>query len=857
MSENTNYQNILKESYSSYDLNARKQRLRIGLFIALAFVAAFGILDFFYYRSDFILLITIRFVTEVVLITLFFILRLSSGERIKMLEKIWAIFLFIFIDVLIFFTEGATSSYYAGLNLTVVAMSVLMLWTFKEALFVCFSLVFLYIITIVIHHNITRVDYDSRVLVNNIFFIIGTAIICVIASYVNSKKRFQEFCLNYELEQNNQKLAALDKIKSQFFANVSHELRTPLTLILAPTQDVLQDTGNSISQKVQSSLEVINKNALRLLKLVNDLLDITKLEEGKSDLKLQKLEVNNLVAGLSDSVSHLAKLKGVRIVKNIMTKDLFIAADVDAMEKIILNLLGNAIKFTDKGGEIKVSTSIQENDIVISIADDGIGISSDNLPYIFDRFKQVDSSSTRKYQGTGLGLALVKELTELQKGQVSVESVIDNGTIFKLSFPRLTEKNLDVVGLLSEEEDADILKMTKMARRVMPKIVDEESDQEFSFVNRDAKTVLVAEDEPDMSSYITNLVKGEGYNVIKAKDGKVALELANRFSPDLIILDLMLPEIDGLLICEQLKSDDRTRFIKIIMVTARSDEKSKLTALKNGVDDFVNKPFSSSELKARINNILKSDRLQKDMYQQLRKAMDQLTLAQNRLVRSEKLNIMGRLPEEIMHGVKNPLNYMVTALYSMKLDPTVNSDPELISIIRDVEDGVKRIDDIVSDIRSFADFSEIDRTKFLIKDAVDDAVKFIRYELRNIKVDLDVDNKLYVIASKNHITQVLINLISNAIKAIIASENNVGKITIRCKHEENKAVVTVSDNGIGIRNEDLKVIFNPFFTTKDIGSGIGLGLNISYVIINNHNSELKVISEFGKGSSFYFDLPIW
>lgn len=830
---------FMLKNHLEKDKTLRVKRSAIGCILSIILVPAGSFLDWFFYPDFFSEFVILRWICSLSILIILALHYTDIGKRnIKYLNFIWITLLQILLCWIIFVTDKHLSTYYASLNIVVLAIAIILPLKTSEMAIFCIITMTLYIFAI----------FDTplsqpEILFNNIYFIILSSIVSIMASYINSKHRFREFCLNYELDEKNKKLAELDKIKSQFFANISHEFRTPLTLIMGPAEDILKNNTDKISDKITNSVELIQRNAIRLLKLINNLLDIARLEEKKYEVVSEKIEISNLIGGFADSLSHLANSKKVKLVKNIPNQKLYISADPDAMEKIILNLLTNAIKFTNSNGKIIISLKCVEEKVLIFIEDSGIGIHEENLPYIFDRFKQVDNSNTRKYQGSGLGLALVKELTLLQKGHIDVKSMPDQGTIFTLTFPKLQQEEMQPlppeINLNKDDFKPDICE------------TNEKSD-----INQQLKTVLIVDDEPDMLRYTTSLLKNENYNIIQAEDGKSALEMIYKYGPDLVILDLMIPEIDGLSLCKKLKSDERTRLIKIIILTARIDEKSKLTALKYGVDDFVNKPFNSNELKVIISNNLQSNKLQKDLYLDLNESLKKLHIAQNKLIQSEKLNSLGSLSAGILHEVKNPLNYMITALYSLKYDPTIANDPDLIDTVNDIEEGMERIKTVVSDIRSFAHPKEIEKIKFPIKSAIDSALRIAKQEVRNIKVELVIDNDMQVIASNNHIIQVLINLISNAAKAIEDSKNKTnGKIVISCKQEKGKILISVSDNGTGISEENLKVIFNPFFTTKDIGSGMGMGLNISYTIIKSHNSELKVTSDLSEGSSFYFELP--
>ncbi len=355
----------------------------------------------------------------------------------------------------------------------------------------------------------------------------------------------------------NEELAKINKLKTQFFANISHEFRTPLTLILGPVQDMLHDPFNKLPTKINDIFNLIQQNGLRLLRLVNDLLDIIRLEEGKANLKLQKLEVNSLIAGIADSMIHLADIQQINVEKEILEEEIFIQADPIAIDKIIINILNNAIKFTPKGGKVNISTSKEKSKLIIKIKDTGIGIDQKNIANIFDRFAQVDSSSTREYQGTGIGLALVKELIELQKGTISVSSSIGKGSEFIIQFNLYDENNLIVNEDSSKDKNASnkLANVHKAAQRIGGLTNHNESKifQDSNFIKNSKNKIVVVDDEVDMRNYIINLLENQKYKVLSANDGKQGIEIIKQTIPDLVILDLMLPKIDGLEVCKELK----------------------------------------------------------------------------------------------------------------------------------------------------------------------------------------------------------------------------------------------------------------------------------------------------------------
>ena len=260
---------------------------------------------------------------------------------------------------------------------------------------------------------------------NNLYFLTLTGIVIVTGSYFHNRLRFREFALRYELDKNrkeleetNRKLVELDQLKSRFFANISHELRTPLTLLLSPLETLLQRfAGRWTTASMNCSL-TMHANGMRLLKLINDLLDLIRLESGRMEVKREPLEVADFIKGLASAARQVAEDKEIKLETYVDLRLGVVAADRDKLEKIVLNLLFNALKFTPAGGRVELRAEKQGEEIVFVVSDTGVGIAEKNLPFVFDRFWQADNSSKRKYQGVGIGLALVKELTEMQDGNV-------------------------------------------------------------------------------------------------------------------------------------------------------------------------------------------------------------------------------------------------------------------------------------------------------------------------------------------------------------------------------------------------------------------------------------------------------
>ncbi len=429
------------------------------------------------------------------------------------------------------------------------------------------------------------------------------------------KRRTRQLTLSRrKLKRSLNRLVEHDRMKTEFFSNVSHELRTPLTMILAPV-DRLLDHRDSLAPEAANMLEMVRLNGYRLLDLINRLLDFSKLEAGQMKLQLGVVDVNGLVEKLVAAATPLAAQRRIELVAQCDPAIGVFGADEEKIETVIANLISNAMKFTPQGGRVCVETHAAPDRMWLSVTDTGIGIDESQQDRIFQRFVQVDGSSSREFSGTGLGLSLAQGLVQLHGGEIHISSALGKGSRFWFDVPYAevpaTEMRTETTPTVTPA----------LARRFaeLEEYVHEErgsrgEEQTGAFSTH---TVLVVDDSPDMCALLSELLQDE-YRVFVARDGQEGLDVVRREHPDLILSDVMMPRLDGQEFCRHIKSDPQTAHIPFVMLTAKAELSMKIDGLNCGADDYLTKPFSHNELKARVHSLVKLRGMHLDLNRQNR-----------------------------------------------------------------------------------------------------------------------------------------------------------------------------------------------------------------------------------------------
>ncbi|RME40977.1 MAG: response regulator [Planctomycetota bacterium] len=689
-----------------------------------------------------------------------------------------------------------------------------------------------------------------------------------------SKRRLQE---SYERLKEN------DRLKTEFFSNISHELRTPLTLILAPVENMREERLGALNAEQRRALDVVQRNTVRLLNLINDLLDFAKIDAGKVSLNPEPVDLNELVMDLVSSASLLAQDRGIAL--DFSPDETIPPAMLDRtkIEKVVVNLVSNALKFTSEGGRIGLETRYQNDQLTLIVSDTGIGIAPKDHALVFQRFVQVDGSLSRRYEGTGLGLPMVKEFVELHGGRVSLESELGQGACFTVTLPFVPARASTST---AREDNAADLRPRRHSAILVPEAPTAVTRNREA--PRNAETILIVDDSTEMLGVLRTIL-GSEYHVLEASNGEDGWRLALEHEPDIIISDVMMPGLNGYEFCARIKGDERTARIGFIMLTAKADLAMKIEGLDQGADEYLVKPFNTRELQARVRSLIKVRRLDRQLQrrnQELERTLRELTRARDRLVHSEKMSSLGQLAAGIAHEINNSVNAVYNGilplreqieevekiirdlmLFSDKEDPqsengarqgeALEDSLALISELAEViESGAIRTRDIVTDLKKFAHPGTGERKAFDVHEGIRMAINLLKNKLHGrIDVCCEFCEDGVIECSGSELAQVFLNLLDNARQAI----EREGRIFVETRRVRDEMIIRVRDTGCGIPEHVRNRIFDPFFTTKEVGVGTGLGLAISYSIIHSHGGTIEVESPpsgFEEGTMFTIRLPV-
>ncbi len=864
----------LEARWSAWLLERNRRGLTTALWITVVLYPLFGVLDLLTAPKEWLWLLwgTRALVTLVTLVTFRVAKSPLFARHPDAVSAGFMTLLSFGISLMTVFMGGLSSPYYAGLSLTIVATGLLYVWPLHVVVITHATIIVSYLIpNLVLGERV-----NTLTAISNQLFLISTAIIVGAGQRLAFRAQRRQIATQLTIEKTkknlehaHEQLKQLDRFKSEFFANITHELKTPLTMMLAPLELMIDGQLGAISDAQRSTLVSIERSGIKLRRLIGDLLDLSRLEESKLRLRVDRYDLVPYVQSLVAQAAPLTQRKSLALEFKTNVASCDAHCDLERLERVLVNLLSNATKFTPPEGRITVTLTDEGPSLLLEVADTGIGFPAGMAENIFRRFVQVDAGNTRRYGGTGIGLALAKELVELHGGRIWARGEVGQGATVSVWLPKDREHFdpgvLDRRGPRVDQlagsrasdhgvaewhtDDAERYRLIDIDQATDQRIVERDLDEE-----KRPHTVLVVEDTPDVIRVIRLALHHE-FRVLAAPDGKKGLELARKHRPDVIITDLMMPELDGIELTRALRADPTTRHVPIVMLTARGDTGDRIAGIEGGVNAYLTKPFSSKELMTVVRAQLTT----------------QETTAE--LLLSQKLDSLQTLAGGLAHEIKNPLNYVQGALASLEKDvkraldlgeatnaANAAATKAVIATRADkmfqaARSGVKRIHATVDLMMRYSREGYTRSAQpYDAYAAVHDVAGLLMPTVSfEVKCSIELEGDGMIACVPEELNQVLTNLLENALQAV--PTDGSGAIRVRGHNAGSTLVLSVKDNGAGIEPSALPRLFTAFYTTKDDRGGTGLGLTIVRRIVTALRGTIQVESTLGGGAEFIIRLP--
>ncbi len=681
----------------------------------------------------------------------------------------------------------------------------------------------------------------------------------------------------YEAERRRaEALAEIDRAKTIFFSNISHEFRTPLTLMLGPLEDALAD--RALPPEQRAPLATAHRNGLRLLKLVNTLLDMSQLEAGRLEASFEPIDLSVLTAELASNFEAAAARAGLALRIDCPPLPSPVHVDRDMWEKVVLNLLSNAIKFTFEGEiAVTVGLSADRRAAELAVRDTGVGVPEAELPRLFERFHRVEGQRGRSFEGSGIGLALVRDLVQLHGGTIGVDSRVGVGTTFTVRVPLGTGHLPPDRQGAGRSRPSTAVRAGMVVEEALRWLPDAEADAPAAAAGRtDGPRVLVVDDNADMRAYVHRLL-GAHWQVEAVADAEAALQAIGRHRPDLVLSDVMLPGLDGFGLLRLMREDPALRGIPLILLSARAGEDARVEGLDAGADDYLVKPFSARELVARVRVNLELARARREAVRALETANERLeqrvadaaaerAKAEVQLHQAQKLEAIGRLTGGVAHDFNNVLQVVGGNLQLLARD--VAGNPRAERRLHSAQSAISRGATLASQLLAFARRQPLSPRVVNLGRLIAGIEVMLRQAVGDgIEVRTRVADGLWnSFVDPAQVETALLNLAINARDAM----DGQGSLTVELanavldeaesdRHGEAEpgqyVLVAVRDTGCGIAPDVLDRVFEPFFTTKPEGQGTGLGLSMVYGFVRQSGGHIRIDSAPGQGAAIRIYLP--
>ena len=626
-----------------------------------------------------------------------------------------------------------------------------------------------------------------------------------------------------QLEEAYDQLKETERLKTQFFANVSHELRTPLTLILSPLEAILDETASEteagLAPRYRRRMETAHNNSVRMLQMVNGLLDFSRLEIRQIEVDREPTDLPALTRSVTEDFEPLIEENALRLHLDAEIADPLVELDRYLYERILFNLLSNAVKFTPEGGSIDVGLEQEDDRLTLRVTDTGIGIKEDQLEEIFRDFRQVEASATRRFEGTGLGLPLVKEFTELLGGSVTVESTYGEGSTFTVRLEAPVSRD-PVAEPTDEKEDT-----SRTAVRPLSEASERAPDENATAETSDLPTIVLAEDNEELAAYVEDLL-ADTCRIERARDGVEALELVERVDPELVLTDIMMPRKDGLEVCRTLKSRPDRAELPVVMLTALTDREALLEGWKAGADEYLFKPFHPKEVVTRIQTLLEHVERRKQAEAERKRLQEELL----EVSEAERRRIGRELHDRVASHLSGTAMLAGELVADAEAERT--SEPattrEVRELVQEAAEQARALAHGLNPVKLDGDGLAAALQRLAERQERSDEAD-CRFDHDDLSSDLDPEasSNLYRIAEE---------AVHNAVR-----HGNADRITIRLEQSRDDLILTIQDDGVG---------FDPAQMEK------GLGLRTMRYRADQLEARLAVEASRGNGTTVQIWMPV-
>lgn len=713
------------------------------------------------------------------------------------------------------------------------------------------------------------------IFLSNLGLLLITAGIAVASVALGERRDFRQYCLqqsergkalalaeaNRRLEGSARQLMDMSRAKADFFANVNHELRTPLAIVMAHLQCIEEGVGTAEKAAVVAHARRGRTHALKLMRMVTDILELSRLDMRQVRLRLEDLDLCQVCRQLVDDVSPLAARKDVRAIFEAPpggSLDAVVLADAGQIDRLLVNLITNAIKFTPSGGTVTVGVATEASAVRIWVADTGSGIAADALPRIFERGFQatgpLNHQANAFHQGLGIGLSMVEMIVRAHGGAVEAKSELGHGTRFEVHLQRRPEVDADLLEQRTKsvpveceqrraEAAAELAAPVGSELRLwaIEELTEREEEAPKAPAPRSQPSILIADDSAELARLLAEILVD--YHIILAYSGKEALSKVVQVRPDLVIADVMMPDGTGIDLLRSIRQHSFLRATPVIMITASGSMRHQLEAGEHGVDGYIAKPFDARLVRATVHRLLTREQ------EHAKEVIE---------TRAQTLKLMAR---GLAHNVFNALHYVSGSLMisAQQIEdlvaplPSIERERELAQSRQNFQaanEGVARAQEGIRAMQQMVDGTDAGPEQAEpINSIVQRAVMTVG-EAAALRLHLQATGS--VIARRGQIEDVIINLVKNAQEAGGADWSlDISS----CDDAEGGGVrVVVQDHGPGFDSTLAERIFDPTFSTKERGSGVGL--SVSRQVVRDHGGQLSVDSEPGAGATFTVWLPL-